>query len=59
MNCHAPKTLIEHFSALEDPRDPSKCRHQLLDIAIAAVRCGADDLTGVEQSSRVSNISAS
>jgi len=44
MNGHAPKTLIEHFSTLEDPRDPSKCRHKLIDIlviAIAAVLCGA------------------
>jgi predicted transposase YbfD/YdcC len=51
MNGHAPKTLIEHFSTLEDPRDPSKCRHKLIDIlviAIAAVLCGADDLTGIE-----------
>jgi hypothetical protein len=35
----------------EDPRDPSKCRHQLIDlvvIAIAAVLCGANDLANIE-----------
>jgi predicted transposase YbfD/YdcC len=51
MDSDAPKTLIEHFSVLEDPRDPSKCRHKLIDIvaiAIAGVLCGADDLTSIE-----------
>lgn len=51
MDSDAPKTLIEHFSLLEDPRDPSKHRHQLIDIvviAIAAVLCGADNLTSIE-----------
>lgn len=51
MNCSAPLTLMEIFSDLKDDRDPSKCRHKLLDIlilAIAAVLCGADDLTGIE-----------
>ncbi len=51
MDSDAPKTLIEHFSILEDPRDPSKCRHQLIEIivvAIAAVLCGADNLTSIE-----------
>ena len=35
MDSDAPKTLIEHFSILEDPRDPSKCRHKLIEIAMA------------------------
>lgn len=51
MDSDAPKTLIEHFSILEDPRDPSKCRHKLIEIvviAIAAVLCGADNLTSIE-----------
>ena len=51
MDSDAPKTLIEHFAILEDPRDPSKCRHKLIEIiviAIAAVLCGADNLTSIE-----------
>ena len=51
MDSDEPTTLIEHFSILEDPRDPSKCRHQLIDlvvIAIAAVLCGANDLADIE-----------
>lgn len=51
MDSDEPTTLIEHFSILEDPRDPSKCRHQLIDmvvIAIAAVLCGANDLANIE-----------
>jgi predicted transposase YbfD/YdcC len=51
MDSNEPETLIEHFSILEDPRDPSKCRHKLIDIvvvAVAAVLCGADDLTSIE-----------
>jgi len=44
-------TIIEHFSALEDPRRYNK-RHLLIDIvviAICAVICGADDWVGVEE----------
>jgi hypothetical protein len=26
--------FIERFSALEDPRDPSKCRHKLIEVSI-------------------------
>jgi predicted transposase YbfD/YdcC len=51
MNSDAPTTLVEHFSILEDPRDPSKCRHKLIDIvviAVAAVLCGANDLANIE-----------
>ena len=51
MNSNAPKTLMESYSVLEDPRDPSTCRHKLIDIvaiAIAAVICGADDLTSIK-----------
>ena len=43
-------SLAGHFVTLEDPRDPAKCRHKLIDmvvIAIAAVICGADDWVGV------------
>jgi len=51
MNSNAPMTLMEVFSGLKDVRDERKCRHKLMDIviiAIAAVICGADDLTGIE-----------
>ncbi len=51
MDSDEPTTLVDHFSILEDPRDPSKCRHQLIDlvvIAIAAVLCGANDLANIE-----------
>ena len=51
MGSDAPTTLVEHFSILEDTRDPSKCRNKLIDmivIAIAAVLCGADDLANIE-----------
>jgi hypothetical protein len=51
MDSDKRNTLIEHFSILEDPRDPSKCRHKLIDIvviAVAAVLCGADNLTSIE-----------
>ena len=43
-------TIMEHFSALEDPRNDNK-RHQLLDIviiAICAAMCGANSWTEVE-----------
>ncbi len=46
-----PKTLQESFSPLEDGRNENKCLHKLNDIvilAIAAVLCGADDLTSIE-----------
>ena len=51
MNSDAPMTLMEVFSVLKDQRDEGKCRHKLIDIviiAIAAVICGADDLTSIE-----------
>ena len=43
-------SLIGHFSGLEDPRDPCKRRHKLIDmiaIAIAGVICGADDWVSI------------
>jgi predicted transposase YbfD/YdcC len=43
-------SLAGHFFTLEDPRDPARLRHKLMDmvvIAIAAVICGADDWVGV------------
>jgi predicted transposase YbfD/YdcC len=43
-------SLAGHFFTLEDPRDPARLRHKLIDmvvIAIAAVICGADDWVGV------------
>lgn len=52
MDSDKPVTLIEHFSQLEDPRDPSKRRHLLIDIlivAITAVLCGADSWTEIEE----------
>ena len=50
-----PKTLVEHFSVLEDPRDPSRLRHLLIDVlivAITAVLCGADSWTEIEEFGR-------
>ena len=47
-----PVSLVEHFSVLEDERDPSKVRHLLIDmlvIAITAVLCGADGWTEIEE----------
>ena len=47
-----PVSLVEHFSVLEDRRDPSKRRHLLIDIlmiAITAVLCGADGWTEIEE----------
>ena len=39
MDSDTPKTLIEHFSILEDPPTPNKCRRTLLDAyAYAMVR---------------------
>jgi hypothetical protein len=52
MDSEEPTTLIEHFSIVEDPRDPSKRRHLLIDIlivAITAVLCGADSWTEIEE----------
>ena len=43
-------SLIKHFSQLEDPRDSTKARHNLLDmiaISVAAVVCGADDWVSI------------
>jgi len=52
MDSDAPNTLIEHFSLLDDTRDPSRRRHLLIDIliiAITAVLCGADRWTEIEE----------
>ena len=52
MDSDTPKTLIEHFSVLEDIRDARKRRHLLIDlliIAITAVICGADGWTQIEE----------
>ena len=52
MDSDTPKTLVEHFSILEDTRDAKKRRHLLIDvliIAITAVICGADGFTEVEE----------
>ncbi len=52
MDSDAPNTLIEHFSLLEDTRDPKRRRHLLIDIviiAITAVLCGADGWTEIEE----------
>lgn len=47
-----PRSLFDHFGGIEDPRDQKKRRHLLIDmivIAIAAVICGADAWTQVEE----------
>lgn len=47
-----PVSLKSHFSILEDTRDPLRRRHLLIDIlmiAIAAVLCGADGWTEIEE----------
>jgi hypothetical protein len=52
MDSNAPGTLFEHFSPLEDGRDPTKVRHLLIEIviiAIVAVICGADGWTEIEE----------
>ena len=52
MDSEVPNTLIDHFSALEDIRDPSRRRHLRIDIliiAITAVLCGADRWTEIEE----------
>jgi predicted transposase YbfD/YdcC len=44
--------LVEHFSSLEDPRQPTNQEHKFIDIvviAICAAICGADDWPAVEQ----------
>ncbi|MCP4259581.1 MAG: ISAs1 family transposase [Planctomycetes bacterium] len=46
-----PRTISDYFAPLEDPRDPDKSEHLLLDvitIAICAVICGADGFTEIE-----------
>ena len=52
MGCEAASaSLIDHFSSIEDPRDPIKRRHKLTDmiaIAVAGVLCGADEWTSIE-----------
>ncbi len=43
-------SLIKHFRHLEDPRESTKSRHNLLDmiaISIAAVICGANDWVSI------------
>jgi len=45
MNNQAPKTLVEHFSNITDPRIDRTKRHKLIDIlviAICATICGAE-----------------
>lgn len=45
MENHAPKSLIEHFSTIDDPRIDRTKRHKLIDIlviAICATICGAE-----------------
>lgn len=47
-----PKSLVEVFSDIEDPRLDRKKRHQLVDvmvIAVCAVICGAEHWTEVEE----------
>ena len=47
-----PGSLLAHFSVLTDPRTRRKCRHKLVDvvaISVAAVICGADEWTMIEQ----------
>jgi predicted transposase YbfD/YdcC len=49
---NAPRSLVEHFSAIDDPRDPGKSRHKPIDIlviAMAAVICGSDDWVAVAE----------
>jgi hypothetical protein len=45
-------SLVGHFSVIEDPRDEGQRRHLLIDailIGIAAVLCGADGATEIEE----------
>ena len=49
------QSLVAHFSTLDDPRDASRVRHNLLDIiaiAVAAVIAGADDWVSIAQFAR-------
>ena len=49
------ESLLAHFSILEDPRDPSKVRHKLLDIvaiSVAGVIAGADDWVSIAHFAR-------
>jgi len=46
------RSLVGHFSVIEDPRDAIDSRHKLIDIlvvAVAAVICGADTWVAVAQ----------
>ncbi len=52
MNPSEPRSLIEHFASLPDPRIIKKNRHKLLDIvviAICAIICGADDFVSIAE----------
>jgi predicted transposase YbfD/YdcC len=52
MSTELPGTLLDHFSIIEDTRDEQKRRHLLIDaimISIAAVLCGADGWTEIEE----------
>jgi len=45
MDNQSPKTLVEHFSSITDPRIDRTKRHKLIDIlviAICATICGAE-----------------
>lgn len=47
----SPVTISDHFSDLNDPRDPKKIEHKLIDIitiTICAVICCADSFTEIE-----------
>lgn len=49
------RSLVAHFSILEDPRDATKVRHKLLDIiaiAVAGVIAGADDWVSIAHFAR-------
>ena len=50
MSEESDRSLVGHFSVLEDPRDAGKCRHKLIDvivIAVAGVIRGADDWVSI------------
>ena len=49
---NVPRSIVERFAALEDPRTGNAKRHQLLDIiviALCAVICGADNSVEIEE----------
>jgi predicted transposase YbfD/YdcC len=51
MDDKRPRSIIEHFSSLPDPRIDRRKEHKLVDIivvAICAVICGADDWVAIE-----------